>query len=129
MSLDIRRLAERGFTLAEIMIVVAIIGVLAAIAVPGFARARAKAQRVACIANLRQIDGAKQVWVLEQKKTEGSRVRRADIMPYLRGQQMPVCPARGIYSVRPVGIDPTCTRARIGHALRNLNMDEDPEPE
>jgi prepilin-type N-terminal cleavage/methylation domain-containing protein len=129
MSFDMRRLPARGFTLAEIMIVVAIIGLLAAIAVPAYARSRAKAQRVACIANLRQIDGAKQLWVLEQKKTEGTRVRRADILPYLRGQRMPVCPARGIYSVRPVGIDPTCTRALIGHALSNLNMDEDPEPE
>jgi len=129
MNFGIRRLAARGFTLAEIMIVVAIIGIMAAITIPAFARHRAKAQREVCILNLRQIDGAKQVFALEQRRTTGSRVRRVDILPYLRRQQMPVCPCRGIYSVRPVGRDPTCTRARIGHALTNLNMDEDPEPD
>ena len=53
-----------GFTLVEIMIVVAIIGLLATIAIPNFVRARLKAQQSACINNLRQLDGAKQTWAL-----------------------------------------------------------------
>ena len=85
-----------GFTLVEIMIVVAIIGLLASIAVPNFIKSRQQAQKVACINNLRQIEGAKQLWALETKAASTAIPGTTDIQPFLgrgMGGTAPVCPA------------------------------------
>ena len=87
---------KAGFTLVEIMIVVAIIGLLAAIAIPNFIRARSSAQANTCINNLRQIDGAKQEWAMEKGQSAAAVPVAADIGPYLgrAGATTPVilCP-------------------------------------
>jgi prepilin-type N-terminal cleavage/methylation domain-containing protein len=100
-----------GFTLVEIMIVVAIIGLLAAIAIPNFVHSRAKSQATACINNMRQIDSAIQQFSMESGKSAGSTINYpADLTPYIKlnsASQIPGCPANGQYQAQPVGSLPS----------------------
>lgn len=102
-----------AFTLIEIMIVVAIIGLLAAIAIPNYVKSRKTAQRNACIKNLQQIDGAKETWALENKKSAGSAVDVTVVNTYLKAP--PFCPGGGSYDYQAVNTTPTCTIA--GHSI------------
>src|ERR1700729_3389334 len=93
--------SKAGFTLIEIMIVVAIIGLLAAIAIPNFVHARTQAQNNACINNLRQIDGAKQEWGLENKQAATASPSSTDIQPFMgRGLAgtLPSCPLTNTFN-------------------------------
>ena len=113
-----------GFTLVEIMIVVAIIGLLATIAIPNFAKARTTAQKNACISNLRQIDGAIQQWALDLKKDAGEPVSYNDIKSYLKNEVS--CPSGGTsfddsYSISTVDASPICQRKPETHKLPNSN--------
>ncbi len=73
-----------GFTLVEIMIVVAIIALLAAIAVPGFLRARKRSQATRVINDLRLIDSAIDQYAVENNKTPGATVDTADWTQYMK---------------------------------------------
>src|ERR1700688_2248138 len=111
--MKIRTSSNSGFTLVEIMIVVAIIGLLAPIAIPNFVRARTTSQQNACINNLRQLDGAAQQYALENKLSSASTYQLTDLMPYIKltsAGQLPGCPANGTYSAgATVASPPTCS--------------------
>ena len=110
----IKASGSAAFTLVEIMIVVAIIGLLAAIAIANFVRARATSQANACINNMHQIDGAVTEWALEKGKKTGDPAPSLtdDLTPYLKlnsSGSIPSCPAGGTYTMNTVGAIPQIT--------------------
>jgi prepilin-type N-terminal cleavage/methylation domain-containing protein len=99
---------KQGFTLVEIMIVVMIIGLLAAIALPGFQRARQAAQRNACINNLRMIEDAKDQYSIENGLGEDSPPPdNIYLAEFIRGG-FPECPGTGTYTVNNIGTYASC---------------------
>jgi len=112
----------KGFTLTEIMIVVALIGLLAAIAIPNWVHARTTSQNNACISNLREIWGATQQWALDNRKGPEANVAPEEVLPYLRNAV--VCPAGGpaatfgsTYTLTTVSNLPACRIAPTAHVL------------
>lgn len=101
-----------------------LVPMMLAIAIPNFVKARETAQANACINNLRQIEGAKQQWALENEKNPGDAPTAQDLKPYLKNGAFPTCPAGGAYTIGAVSNAPTCSIP--GHQLPDLS--DDPAP-
>ena len=116
-TLDGGGLALGGLITGYISIALSVflIPMMMAIAIPNFVKARTTAQKNACINNLRQIDGAIQQWALEHKKNPGDTPTKEEVASYIKDGQFPTCPAGGIYTLKTVGEQPTCSIE--GHQL------------
>ena len=107
---------RRGFTLLEILIVVAVLGILVGMAFPNFLKSRTNAQKQMCIENLSQIESAKQIWGVENGKKDGDPPADTDLFGVSRYMKLkPKCPAGGTYDLTSVGVNATCTIP--GHSL------------
>ncbi|MGA2802235.1 MAG: type II secretion system protein [Verrucomicrobiota bacterium] len=128
--MKIKTSRRAGFTLIEVMIVGAVIGLLAAIAISNFVRARATSQMNICINNLRQIDSAKQQWALQNNKAATDLPEAADIAPFfghgsggsLTSVYCPLDPAQTFatsYTINVCNVAPTCNIQGAGHGDSN----------
>lgn len=98
------------------MIVVGLVGMLAALAVPNALRSRTTAAKQLCISNLRQIESAKEQWAVECKMTGADTPADADLFgrdKYIRNK--PICPESGVYTIGPNKDRPFCSIT--GHTL------------
>ena len=120
--MNISTYRTRGFTLVEIMVVVAIIGILAAIAIPSVNKARKRSQVTGCQANLKTLKITIQNWAIYTKKPDGAEI----ILEDLEGEfdnGLPRCPSGGEYTVTVIGEDPTCNI--VGHTLSEEDDEEE----
>ena len=107
---------KRGFTLLEIMIVILIIGILMAIAVPQLMHARERSQTNSCISNLKEIETAKEQWAMENGQPPTATPVQANLTPsYIK--LWPSCPMSGTYTIGSMETRPDCSEAINGHLL------------
>lgn len=87
---------------------------------PSIRPARPTAQKNACIANLKQLDGAKAQWASEKKPEPSGVPKLSDLTPFLKQGFIPACPLGGTYTLGAVNEPPRCSHADKGHALNQV---------
>ena len=106
--MNIAKSVKRAFTLVEIMIVVLIIGILLAVAVPNFMTARETSRSKSCSANLHQVESAKEQYTMDNRLADGTAVSGlSSLSDYIK--KTPQCPSGGTYTVGAIGTDPSCS--------------------
>ena len=95
--------------LVAVPVLIGIIGLLAAIAIPSFVKARSTSQLHACINNMRIIDAAKEQWALSTRAEDGATIELSPVNAYIKGATTPWCPAQGDYTYHVMGRDPECS--------------------
>jgi prepilin-type N-terminal cleavage/methylation domain-containing protein len=108
--------AVTAFSLIEMMVVVLLISILMAIAVPNYNKSRLKSQKEACGASLTEIDTCKRMWALESKASDTNAPADTDL--FGTGKFMsekPKCPANGTYSLNALNLKVSCTYSNLGH--------------
>lgn len=103
-------MSRRAFTVIEVMIVVLILGILLAVAVPNFLKSRSVARQTTCLGNQISINNAKEMWAMDNRIAAGGGVNQGDICPeYIKN--WPTCPNGGVYTIHNVGIPSSCSIA------------------
>ncbi len=104
-----KKMRAAGFTLVEIMIVVAIIGLLIGVAVPKFSQMRSDAQQTACFMQLKLIDNSKEMWATKEKRANGQTPTNEQLAPYIDDDGNLSCPGGGAeYTIGAVGEKASC---------------------
>ncbi len=122
MFIEIRR-NKAAFTLVEIMIVVAIIGLLAALAIPGFVKARKQSQGRRILNDARQMDAAIDQWALEKGKKDGDAVVTSEAATYLKGEWKDTDLLGNAYVISTVGSNQLKISAATKTALDGVGID------
>jgi prepilin-type N-terminal cleavage/methylation domain-containing protein len=114
--------SNTGFTLVEIMVVVAVIAAILAVAIPNFLGSSEKSRKTICIANLTKMDTAIDQWVLQENISHGIAISESAAEEIcnnnIKGGR-PKCPSGGVYAFYIVGVEPqvTCSLEEKGHKL------------
>ncbi len=99
-----------AFTLVEIMVVIAIIGMLMGVATLGIGKAISSSKQKICDMNIEAIEQGKQVWSLENKKGDNDAASEDDLKGHLKNGVFPTCPSGGTYTINANNVRATCSK-------------------